>query len=120
MDNTFVDLYGIMEYYLGTDVSDEAKEFPHAVGEVQKHEHHFKTPAVDSEESFREHEHIRREEDNRNDTAKKIAEASREWAKKVLRREDVLVYVYRLLLEYARILDDRRERMGWVEDLKGE
>jgi hypothetical protein len=120
MDNTFVDLYGIMEYYLGTDVSDEAKEFPHAVGEVQKHEHHFKTPAVDSEESFREHEHIRREEDNRNDTAKKIAEASREWAKKMLRREDVLVYAYRLLLEYARILDDRRERMGWVEDLKRE
>ena len=29
------------------------------------------------------------------------------------------VYVLRLLLEYARICDERREYMGWVEDIVG-
>lgn len=28
------------------------------------------------------------------------------------------IYVYRLLLEYARVVDDRRDRLGWVGDLK--
>ncbi|KLU90873.1 hypothetical protein MAPG_09398 [Magnaporthiopsis poae ATCC 64411] len=49
--------------------------------------------------------------------AEKMAMAGREWAARVLRREDMLVYVLRLLLEYARISDERRERMGFVEDL---
>ncbi|KAK6840809.1 Beta-1-2-xylosyltransferase 1 [Apiospora arundinis] len=49
--------------------------------------------------------------------AEKIATAGKEWAEKVLRKEDMQVYVLRLLLEYARVSDDRRETMGWVEDL---
>ncbi|KAK7923783.1 hypothetical protein PG985_007854 [Apiospora marii] len=49
--------------------------------------------------------------------AEKIASAGKSWAEKVLRKEDMQVYVLRLLLEYARISDDRRETMGWVEDL---
>lgn len=49
--------------------------------------------------------------------ARRIAEAGREWAEKVIRREDMIVYIYRLLLEYARICDDRREHMGWAADL---
>ncbi|KAK3934962.1 hypothetical protein QBC46DRAFT_59525 [Diplogelasinospora grovesii] len=49
--------------------------------------------------------------------AKKIAMAGREWADKALRKEDMQVYVLRLLLEYARVTDERREKMGWVEDL---
>jgi hypothetical protein len=28
--------------------------------------------------------------------------------------------VLRLLLEYGRVMDDRREVMGWVEDLRQE
>jgi hypothetical protein len=140
MDNTFVDLYGIMEYFLGTSVSEEAKLFSHAVGEVRKHEHHFKTPGTEHEKDLgpviAEHgsqvgnephgfEHARRAmpkraDDGHDEAARKIADASKQWARKVLRREDTLVYVYRLLLEYARILDDRRERLGWVDDLKDE
>ncbi|OCK74465.1 glycosyltransferase family 90 protein, partial [Lepidopterella palustris CBS 459.81] len=54
------------------------------------------------------------------DQARQIATAGREWANKVLRKEDMLVYVYRLLLEYARVVDDKRERLGWVWDLVGE
>ncbi|PHH84075.1 hypothetical protein CDD83_2533 [Cordyceps sp. RAO-2017] len=57
--------------------------------------------------------------DGRNDhdaEAEKIASAGKEWAERVLRKEDMLVYVMRLLLEYARVIDDNREAMGWVDD----
>ncbi|CAJ2509698.1 Uu.00g147240.m01.CDS01 [Anthostomella pinea] len=49
--------------------------------------------------------------------AEKIAMDGKAWAEKVLRREDMQIYALRLLLEYARISDDRRETMGWVDDL---
>lgn len=49
--------------------------------------------------------------------AEKIANAGKEWAEKVLRREDMQIYTLRLLLEYARVSDERREKMGWVGDL---
>lgn len=49
--------------------------------------------------------------------AEKIASAGKEWADRVLRREDMQIYVLRLLLEYARVSDERREKMGWVQDL---
>ncbi|KAM7213372.1 hypothetical protein V8F06_011222 [Rhypophila decipiens] len=51
--------------------------------------------------------------------AENIALTGRDWAQRVLRKEDMKIYVLRLLLEYARVSDDRRERMGWVEDLVG-
>lgn len=47
----------------------------------------------------------------------KLASDGKEWAERVLRKEDMQIYVVRLLLEYARVLDDRREMMGWVDDL---
>ncbi|KAI1344356.1 hypothetical protein F5Y15DRAFT_110339 [Xylariaceae sp. FL0016] len=49
--------------------------------------------------------------------AQKIAMAGKDWAERVLRKEDMQIYVLRLLLEYARLADDRREQMGWVEDI---
>ncbi|KHJ34941.1 putative glycosyltransferase family 90 protein [Erysiphe necator] len=51
------------------------------------------------------------------DKAKKIALDGQNWANQVLRTEDMQVYVLRLLLEYARLLDERRDKMGWVDDL---
>ncbi|KAK4124102.1 glycosyltransferase family 90 protein [Parathielavia appendiculata] len=53
----------------------------------------------------------------RDEVAEKIAMDGREWAGRVLRREDMLVYLLRLLLEYARVADDGRAVMGWVGDL---
>ncbi|KAI1112554.1 glycosyltransferase family 90 protein [Nemania sp. NC0429] len=50
--------------------------------------------------------------------AKKIAMEGKAWAEAVLRKEDMQIYVLRLLLEYARVSDDQREKMGWVDDLK--
>jgi len=58
--------------------------------------------------------------EGRNDhdsVAEKIATEGKAWAERVLRKEDMQVYVVRLLLEYARLLDDKRERLGWVDDV---
>ncbi|TLD32736.1 hypothetical protein PspLS_00270 [Pyricularia sp. CBS 133598] len=49
--------------------------------------------------------------------AEKIAFEGRDWAEKALRREDMLIYLLRLLLEYARVVDDSREKLGFVDDL---
>lgn len=57
------------------------------------------------------------EDPGRDEIARRIAMSGREWASKVLRKEDMQIYVLRLLLEYARICDERRENLGWVEDL---
>jgi Glycosyl transferase family 90 len=51
--------------------------------------------------------------------AEKIALTGKEWAERVLRKEDMQVYVLRLLLEYARICDDNRDMLGFVGDLNG-
>jgi hypothetical protein len=76
MDNTFIDIYGIMEYFVGNQEMG-----------VEGHD----------------------------DVAKEIAIGGKKWAEKVLRREDMQIYVFRLLLEYARLCDDDREIMGWRE-----
>ena len=47
-----------------------------------------------------------------------IATGGRLWAEKVLRKEDMLVYVHRVLLEYGRICDDDRDRLGFTDDLQ--
>ncbi|KAI1428050.1 hypothetical protein F5Y12DRAFT_70933 [Xylaria sp. FL1777] len=49
--------------------------------------------------------------------AKEIAEAGQEWARKALRREDMQVYMFRLLLEWGRIIDDNREDIGFSLDV---
>ncbi|KAK4976516.1 hypothetical protein LTR66_010855 [Elasticomyces elasticus] len=45
--------------------------------------------------------------------AVRMAEAGREWANKALRNEDFEVWFFRLLLEYARVIDDERETIGY-------
>lgn len=80
MDNTFIDIYGIMEYFVGNK----------RVGK-QGHDH----------------------------VAREIALGGKAWAEKVLRREDMQIYVFRLLLEYARICDDERDRLGYVDVREG-
>ncbi|KAI1288574.1 hypothetical protein F5Y03DRAFT_389146 [Xylaria venustula] len=48
--------------------------------------------------------------------AQEIAEDGQAWARKALRREDMQVYMFRLLLEWARIVDDNREGLGFSPD----
>lgn len=52
--------------------------------------------------------------------ARFIAERGQEWAASVLRREDMRLYVWRLLLEWARVCDENRHMLGFVDDLKKE
>ncbi|CBY02380.1 hypothetical protein IAQ61_006964 [Plenodomus lingam] len=85
MDNMFVDVYGILEYFLGTKKS-----------KVNENE---KTTMK-----------------SRDNAAEKIALRGKEWAEKVLRKEDMQIYMLRLLLEYARLCDDNRDSLGFVGD----
>ncbi|CAJ2512173.1 Uu.00g051880.m01.CDS01 [Anthostomella pinea] len=72
-DNTFMDIYAVMDYFLsGHDAQ-----------------------------------------------AQRIAEEGHDWAQKVLRREDMMLYVWRLLLEYGRVMDPNRDTLGFVDDLSG-
>ncbi|KXJ88124.1 hypothetical protein Micbo1qcDRAFT_166773 [Microdochium bolleyi] len=57
-------------------------------------------------------------DENGDKAARFIAEEGTEWSAKALRREDMVLYTWRLLLEFARVCDERREWVGWVGDLK--
>lgn len=50
--------------------------------------------------------------------AQHMAESGKKWAEKVLRREDMKLYVWRLLLEWARVCDPQRKTLGYVDDLR--
>lgn len=43
-----------------------------------------------------------------------IAEEGRKWANQVLRKDDMEIYFFRLLLEWGRLTDDNRENLGFV------
>lgn len=76
MDNTFVDVWGLLEYFLG-------------YGDKRA---------------------------GHDDAAARIAGNGSGWARRVLRYEDMLVWMYRLILELARLSDDRRLEMGFIGD----
>ncbi|KAM3419781.1 hypothetical protein BST61_g3114 [Cercospora zeina] len=46
--------------------------------------------------------------------AERIARQGKEWAERVLRKEDMEVYMFRLLLEWGRLTDDKRDSLGFV------
>ncbi|KAK0973609.1 hypothetical protein LTR91_012186 [Friedmanniomyces endolithicus] len=76
LDNTFIDVYGILEFFLATEDNGVHDEL-----------------------------------------AERIAREGRVWANKVLRRADMALYMWRLILEFARLCDDRRDVLGWIDDL---
>ncbi|GAM90280.1 hypothetical protein ANO11243_083220 [Dothideomycetidae sp. 11243] len=52
-------------------------------------------------------------EDEGRRTAERLAEQGRMWAEQVLRNEDFEAWFFRLLLEYARVIDDDRDKIGF-------
>jgi hypothetical protein len=50
---------------------------------------------------------------------KKIADWGREWAGQTLRNEDAEIYMFRLLLEYGRIMNDQRDKLGYTLPKEG-
>ncbi|KAJ5728805.1 uncharacterized protein N7483_003313 [Penicillium malachiteum] len=90
MDNMYGDLYSLMTYFIGMNSSQT--NAPHdaiAPG-----------PAIASHDF----------------EAQMIATQSREWAQLALRDEDLEIYLYLLLLEYGRIIDDNRDVLGYAGD----
>ena len=73
MDNTFQDIYGLLDYFTRDTKGDAGAQL--------------------------------------------IAETGKIWAESTLRREDMLLYVWRLLLEFARVCNDNRDKLGFVNDL---
>ncbi|KAI1392768.1 glycosyltransferase family 90 protein [Hypoxylon trugodes] len=52
--------------------------------------------------------------DGRREDARWIAEQGRKWAEKAIRKEDMEVYLFRLLLEWGRVIDENRDNLGFV------
>lgn len=95
MDNRYHDLYSLLTYFIGTSSSLNKRRAEE--GEEGSLGFDVRVPRHDYE-AFR------------------LAHQGREWAAKVLRREDIVIYVFRLLLEYARVIDDDRGGIGVVGD----
>ncbi|RMZ92485.1 hypothetical protein DV736_g301, partial [Chaetothyriales sp. CBS 134916] len=92
VDNRYNDLYALLTYFVGYG----QPSIEHAL------ESQDPNPDV----------YIGRHEKE----AQQIARQGREWANTVLRRDDIEVYMFRLLLEYGRIIDDNRDRIGYSAD----
>ena len=96
VDNRFDDLYSLLTYFIGIDnTRSEDSAGNSSIGNdfdkglvVPRHDY----------EAFR------------------IAKQGRDWAAKVLRTEDIEIYLFRLLLEYGRIIDGNRDKIGFVGD----
>ena len=109
MDNRYDDVYTLLTYFLGVGVDPENSSSNTTVASTDK----AHVPSHSAE-------------------GKRIANQGREWAKKVLRRDDIEVcsqrplsssesnnskiYMFRLLLEYGRVIDDNRDRIGYSGD----
>ncbi|RMZ75901.1 hypothetical protein DV738_g5197, partial [Chaetothyriales sp. CBS 135597] len=89
VDNRYDDLYALLTYFVGYGrQADSSTHDPNPDLYIARHEKE----------------------------AQKIARQSREWANTVLRREDIEIYMFRLLLEYGRIIDDNRDYIGYSGD----
>ncbi|KAL9119610.1 MAG: hypothetical protein Q9187_003834, partial [Circinaria calcarea] len=86
MDNRFDDIYTLLTYFIG--IGKDGERLRPGEAYVARHDRE----------------------------AKRIALQGREWANKVLRRDDIEIYMFRLLLEYARVIDDNRDRIGYSGD----
>jgi len=93
LDNTFRDLYAVLDYFTNGDAARDAVQEGYlgrvGFGRVQRGDK----------------------------AARWIAESGRAWAARVLRRDDRRLYVWRLLLEWGRVCDENRDKVGYVEDL---
>jgi len=88
MDNRYDDVYTLLTYFIG--LGNQTTDPMTVKNEPLVQKHDFE--------------------------GKKIARQARDWANKVLRRDDIEIYMFRLLLEYARIIDDNRDRIGYAGD----
>jgi hypothetical protein len=98
MDNRFDDFYTLLTYFIGVG-NPPAPTNP-------------LSPTMAAALTENEDPYIRAHDFE----ASRLARQGREWASKVLRRDDIEIYMYRLLLEYGRVVDDNRDRIGYSGD----
>lgn len=89
LDNQYNELYSLMTYFIGNGSP--------SLHDSKNEEDATYVPSHDFE-------------------AKMIATQAQTWAQHVLRDEDIEIYTLRLLLEYARLLDDNRDDIGYADD----
>jgi hypothetical protein len=92
VDNRYDDLYALLTYFIGYGHPNS--------------EHALESEDPNPEVYIAAHDK----------EAQRLARQGREWANKVLRRDDIEVYMFRLLLEYGRIIDDNRDYIGYSGD----
>jgi hypothetical protein len=74
---------------------------------------HYVPLSMDGTEIFEILRYFTQEGETGDAAAKSIADASKEWMDKALRNDDMQVYLFRLLLEMARVMDENRDRIGF-------
>ncbi|KAM7215027.1 hypothetical protein V8F06_009553 [Rhypophila decipiens] len=89
------DLWGLVKLLVGAGTGTEATTSD-AAGRTERREYD------DGDGSYK-----------LSSAGEKIALSGRDWARKALRKDDMQVYFFRLLLEWARLIDDRREELGF-------
>lgn len=65
-----------------------------------------------------EHDHINGRKvimKSRGADAQWITEQGKQWVERAVRREDAEIYTFRLLLEWARVIDERRDDLGYED-----
>ncbi|PHH82464.1 hypothetical protein CDD82_5877 [Ophiocordyceps australis] len=58
--------------------------------------------------------------DGRQGDAEWISRQGQKWMEQALRKEDMEIYLFRLLLEWGRLIDEGRNEIGYLRDEKGE
>lgn len=58
-------------------------------------------------------EFVVKNKDSEVSLAQEIAIEGHKWAAKALRKEDMQIYMFRMLLEWGRLVDDKREELGY-------
>ncbi|KAI9649153.1 hypothetical protein NHQ30_001720 [Ciborinia camelliae] len=86
LDNRYDELYSILTYFIG--LGDANSKGKDGKPYVQRHDFE----------------------------GRKLGRQGKEWASKVLRKEDIEIYTFRLLIEYARVIDDNRDKIGYSGD----
>ena len=107
VDNRYDDLYSLLTYFIGV-----GKKVGTGTGTGADMLDDFEDSDSDADATLNPGIFV----PSHDATAQKLANQGREWANKVLRREDIEVYMFRLLLEYGRVCDDNRDRIGYSGD----
>jgi hypothetical protein len=114
INNTFIDFYGIMEYFINLDLELTPAALLAALKPKPKHKLVEELEAEDrlsskSPKVMEKRSVYKEKKDSHNKAIYKITKQGQKWAEMVLQYEDMQIYIYKLLLKYTRIYNNYRE-----------